>query len=140
MVTENGIWMTDQSVENFGTGECYEAMGDKQCRYSHVRVIENTQARVVVHWRYALAGIRHQIYNETDKKTGEWVDEYWTAYPDGVVVRKQVLWSEFLPVKDRKFYQFQETIFFNQPGTKPQDNVNYEAISFSDSEGHKASY
>jgi hypothetical protein len=140
MVTENGIWMTDQSVENFGTGECYEAMGDKQCRYSHVRIIENTQARVVVHWRYALAGIKHQIYNETDTRTGEWVDEFWTAYPDGVVVRKQVLWSDFLPIKDQKFYQFQETIFFNQPGTKPQDNVDYEAITFSDSEGHKASY
>lgn len=140
LVTENGIWMTDQSVENFKTGECYEAMGDKQCRYSQVRIIENTQARVVVHWRYALAGIQHQIYNETDTRAGEWVDEFWTAYPDGVVVRKQVLWSDFLPIEDRKFYQFQETIFFNQPGTKPQDNVNYEAITFSDSEGHKASY
>ena len=140
LVTENGIWMTDQSVENFGTGECYEAMGDKQCRYSHVRIIENTLARVVVHWRYALAGIKHQIYNETDTTSGEWVDEFWTAYPDGVVVRKQVLWSDFLPIKVRKSYQFQETIFFNQPGTKPQDNVNYEAITFSDSEGNKASY
>ncbi len=140
MVTENGIWMTDQSVENFGTGECYEAMGDKQCRYSHVRIIENTQARVVVHWRYALAGIKHQIFKETDSETGEWVDEYWTAYPDGVVVRKQVLWSEFLPIKDQRSYQFQETIFFNQPGTKPQDNVNNEAITFLDFDGNKASY
>jgi hypothetical protein len=127
-------------VENFGTGECYEAMGDKQCRYSHVRIIENTPARVVVHWRYALSGIKHQIYKETDIKTGEWVDEFWTAYPDGVVVRKQVLWSDFLPVEDQKYYQFQETIFFNQPGTKPQDNVNYEAITFTDLDGHKASY
>ena len=140
LVTENGIWMTDQSVENFGKGECYEAMGDKQCRYSHVRIIENTQARVVVHWRYALSAIRHQIYSETDTSRGEWVDEFWTAYPDGVVVRKQVLWSDFLPINDRKFYQFQETIFFNQPGTKPQDNMNLEAITFSDSEGNKASY
>jgi hypothetical protein len=139
MVTENGIWMTDQSVENFGTGECYEAMGDKQCRYSNVRIIENTPARVVIHWRYALAGIRHQIYNETETKSGEWVDEYWTAYPDGVVVRNQVLWSDFDP-KDQKNYQFQETIFFNQPGTKPQDNVNYEAITFADLDGNKSSY
>ncbi len=139
MVTENGIWMTDQSVENFGTGECYEAMGDKQCRYSNVRIIENTPARVVIHWRYALAGITHKIYNETDAKSGEWVDEYWTAYPDGVVVRNQVLWSGFDP-KDQKNYQFQETIFFNQPGTKPQDNVNYEAITFADLDGNKSSY
>jgi hypothetical protein len=139
MVTENGIWMTDQSVENFGTGECYEAMGDKQCRYSNVRIIENTPARVVIHWRYALSGIKHQIYNETPTKSGEWVDEYWTAYPDGVVVRKQVLWSDF-NYNDQKNYQFQETIFFNQPGTKPQDNMNYEAITFADLDGNKRSY
>ena len=137
LVTENGIWMTDQSVENFGTGECYEVMGDKQCRYTHVRIIENTQARVVIHWRYALAGIKHQIFNETETDAGEWVDEYWTAYPDGVVVRKQVLWSKYEKPSD---YQFQETIFFNQPGTKPQDNVEYEAITFMDDKGNKASY
>ena len=137
MVTENDIWMTDQSGENFGGGECSEAMGDKQCRYSHVRIIENTPARVVVHWRYALASISHKIKHETDTYPGDWMDEYWTAYPDGVVVRKQVLWSEFDPPNH---YQFQETIFFNQPGTKPQDNVEYEAITFLDMDGNKASY
>jgi len=139
LVSENGIWITDQSVENFGTGECYEAMGDKQCRYSHVRIIENTPARCVIHWRYALAGIKHQIFHESDDQNGEWIDEYWTAYPDGVVVRKQVLWSDYAE-KDRPSYQFQETIFFNQPGTKPQDNIELEAITFLDLEGNKASY
>lgn len=48
LVSENGIWMTDQSLENFGTGECFEAMGDKQCRYSHVRIIENSPARCTI--------------------------------------------------------------------------------------------
>lgn len=139
LVTENNIWMTDQSVENFGTGECYEAMGDKQCRYSHVRIIENTPARVVIHWRYALAGIKHQIFEETETRSGDWVDEYWTAYPDGVVVRNQILWSDFQE-KFIKSYQFQETIFFNQPGTRPQDNVDYEAITFVDMQGEQATY
>jgi len=139
MVTENDIWMSDQSIEMYANDECHEAMGDKQCRYSNVRIVENTPARVVVHWRYALAGIRHQIYNESDTSRGAWADEYWTAYPDGVVVRKQVLWSDY-PGKDIPWYQFQETIFFNQPGTKPQDNVNYDALTFSDMDGNKATY
>lgn len=139
LVTENDIWMTDQSVENFGTGECYEAMGDKQCRYSHVRLLENTPARVVVHWRYALAGIKHQIFLESEVCSGDWVDEYWTAYPDGVVVRNQILWSDF-PDNFINSYQFQETIFFNQPGTKPEDNVYYQAITFMDLDKNKASY
>jgi hypothetical protein len=137
MVTENGIWMSDQSGENFGTGECYEAMGDKQCRYSHVRIIENTPARAVIHWRYALASISHKIMNESETDVGDWMDEYWTAWPDGVVVRKQVLWSKFTRPAA---YQFQETIFFNQPGTKPQDNVENEAITFMDMDGATASY
>jgi hypothetical protein len=54
-------------------------------------------------------------------------------------VRKQVLWSDF-NYNDQKNYQFQETIFFNQPGTKPQDNLNYEAITFADLDGNKRSY
>ena len=137
MVSENGLWMTDQSGENFGSGECFEAMGDKQCRYSHVRIIENTPARAVIHWRYALASISHQIMSEAESSPGDWMDEYWTAYPDGVVVRKQVLWSEYLKPQA---YQFQETIFFNQPGTKPQDNVEYEAITFMDMNGKTSSY
>ena len=137
LVSENGIWMTDQSLENWGAGECFEAMGDKQCRYSHVRVIENTAARVVIHWRYALSSISHKIFAETESYPGDWADEYWTAYPDGVVARKQVLWSKF---ETPKTYQFQETIFFNQPGTKPQDNVEMEAITFMDMNGKTAGY
>lgn len=42
--------------------------------------------------------------------------------------------------KDFETYQFQETIFFNQPGTKLHDNINNEAITFCDMEGHKATY
>jgi hypothetical protein len=139
LVSENGIWMTDQSLENFGTGECYEAMGDKQCRYSHVRIIENSPARCVIHWRHALAGIKHQVLHESVNGHGDWADEYWTVYPDGVAVRKQVLWTDFWE-EEKKVYQFQETIFFNQPGTKPQDNVEYNAIEFADIDGNKADY
>lgn len=45
----------------------------KQNRYSHVRLIENHEARVVVHWRYALTDVIYQIAN-TDPVTnwGDW--------------------------------------------------------------------
>jgi len=136
LVSENGIWMSDQSCEGW-KGECYEAMSDKQCRYTHVRIVENSPARVVIHWRYALASVSHKIYRETDTYPGDWTDEYWTVYPDGVAVRNQVLWSDFW---SPKHFQFQETIFLNQPGTRPQDNVELEAITFMDMNGNKASY
>lgn len=139
IVTENNIWMTDQSLENFGSGECYEVMGDKQCRYSHVRIIESTPARCVIHWRYALAGIKHQIIHEDESGWGDWADEYWTIYPDGVGVRKQILHSPYYK-KSFGGYQFQETIIFNQPGQKPQDNLEMRAIQFADLNGDTASY
>ncbi len=139
IVNEKNMWMTDQSLEHWGTGECYEAMGDKQARYSHVRIIENTPARVVVHWRYALAGIKHQLFPEDENGWSDWADEYWTIYPDGIAARKQVLWSKRYET-DKGSMQWQETIFFCQPGTRPQDNVDMEALTFMDMTGNKASY
>ena len=58
-VSENENWMADQSLETWGNGEtdiegCFEHMQDRHCRFSHVRIIENNDARAVVHWRYAL--------------------------------------------------------------------------------------
>lgn len=139
LVNEKNMWMSDQSLEHWGTGECYEAMGDKQTRYSHVRLLENTPARVVVHWRYALAGIKHQLFPEDENGWSDWADEYWTIYPDGIAARKQVLWSKRYET-DKGSMQWQETIFFCQPGTKPQDNVDMEALTFMDMQGNKASY
>jgi Concanavalin A-like lectin/glucanases superfamily len=139
IVNEKNMWMTDQSLEHWGTGECYEAMGDKQTRYSHIRLIENTAARVVIHWRYALAGINHQLFPEDENGWSDWADEYWTIYPDGVAARKQVLWSKRYET-DKGSMQWQETIFFCQPGTRPQDNVAMQALTFMDMQGNKASY
>ncbi|OIP83993.1 MAG: hypothetical protein AUK44_03755 [Porphyromonadaceae bacterium CG2_30_38_12] len=139
IVNEKDQWMSDQSLEHWGTGECYEAMGDKQARYSHVRLLENTPARVVIHWRYALAGIIHQLFPDDENGWSDWADEYWTIYPDGIAARKQVLWSKRFDT-DKGSMQFQETIFFCQPGTRPQDNVEMEAITFLDMKGNKASY
>lgn len=79
-VTENGKWISDQGPEswNFKTLGCFEQMSDKQCRYSHVRIIENTEARVVVHWRTASPAIDYS-FNQIDSQTGwgEWTDEYY---------------------------------------------------------------
>ena len=92
-VTENGLWMGDQSIENFnGTEGCIEHMLDPHCRFSHVRIIESTPARAVVHWRYCpvAANGRH---SQVDPKTGwaDWVDEYYYFYPDQVGMRHVVL-------------------------------------------------
>ncbi|MHC4912346.1 MAG: LamG domain-containing protein, partial [Planctomycetota bacterium] len=130
-VTENNKWMADQSRE---TGEnwdaprpreevptgCCEHMSDAQCRFSHVRLIESSDARVVIHWRYALIDVLYR-QSGVDPTTGwgYWGDEYYTIYPDGVGTRNLV------PGEGG----WQETIFFSAPGTRPEDNCELEAIT-----------
>jgi len=133
LVTEpgpQGIWVNDQGPESY-TDQCYEHMSDKMCRYSHVRLIENTAARVVVHWRNASVGVGYD-WLQTDKNGwGLWTDEYWYIYPDGAAVRYQV--SRRLA--DFPDTQTQQNELLSQPGTRPEDNVSSDAITLSNKEG-----
>jgi hypothetical protein len=112
-------------------------MSDKQCRYSHVRVIESSDARVVVHWRYAPIDV-HYEHAFTDELTGwsDWVDEYYTIYPDATGVRAITVHSSGL----HKWTEFQEGILVNQPGTLPDDNVELGAVSVANMEGEHHTY
>jgi len=80
--------MTNEFIECWGAGNqgCNEPMQDRECRYSRVQLLEKSPARAVVHWRYALSDPHYNIYRN------EWVDEYYTMYPDGVGVRQVNLW------------------------------------------------
>ena len=55
----------------------------------HDRIIENTDARVVIHWRYASVDVLYKHPNSCRNEDGwgVWTDEYLTVYPDGVGVR-----------------------------------------------------
>ena len=143
-VTENGKWYTDEFLEAYGPpgctgGEDCEPMSDKQTRYAHVSIVQSTDARAVIHWRYAPAETRNYIGSFVDPVTGwwDWVDEYWTVYPDGVAVRKQVLWST---EQGEWAHEWQETIIINGPGQRPEDNINYDALSLANMKGESATY
>ena len=130
-VTENGKWVCDQSPESWNPWGCCEHMSDKRCAYSHVRILENTEARVVVHWRVASADITYG-FNHVDPHTGwgEWTDEYYTIYPDAVAVRHQEIRSTWAANME-----WQQTELLNQPGTRPQDNVELEAMTIVNMDG-----
>ena len=131
MVTENNHWMSDQSVEIFceeppgGRPSLSEHMSDKEARFSHVRVLENTDARVVMHWRYAVADLFYQPCRPTD-----FVDEYHTIYPDGVLIRHVVYWTGVADYQDMQA--------FSNPGLTPLDVVNLQALSVADIDGRTA--
>ena len=135
-VMENGQWMADQSSEYFDTiNGCFEHMIDPHCLYSHVRIIENTKARIVVHWRYIPVSVRKQ-FSQVDERTGwsDCVDEYFTFYPDGIGIRKVVQYTSGQPLGPS------EAIAFCQPGTTPEDNVNLDAMTLVNLKGESYTY
>ncbi len=142
-VTENGKWYTDEFVETGGLpgcpdGEDCEPMSDKQNRYAHVRILESTPARAVIHVRYGQCEVEHDICANPDPITGwtDWADDYYTVYPDGVAARKTVAWTSNFKV----WREFQETIVINQPGTRPEDNIETNALTFVNLKGETATY
>jgi len=138
-VSENDIWYNNEFNETWGHGAlgCAEPMSDKQCRYSHVRIIENNEARVVVQWRYALIDTRY-VMVRVDPVTGwgDWSDEYYTIYPDGVGIRKINLWSS----QPMDSHEFQESIVLNQAGTRPEDNIETRALTMVNMKGETHTY
>jgi Concanavalin A-like lectin/glucanases superfamily len=141
-VTENDKWYTDEFLETWGKGcplggDC-EPMSDKQNRFSHVNILESDDARVVVHWRYALVEVEKYSGAWPDPQTGwfDWTDEYWTVYPDGVAVRKQVLHT----TDTARPHEWQETIVLNQPGSTPDDDINWDAITLENMQGIVKTY
>jgi len=140
--TYDGAWYTNEFFERRGhLGGCdsmCEPMSDKQTRYSHVRIIESTDARVVVHWRYSPVDLYYQHpYRDEMTGWGDWVDEYYTIYPDSVGVRKATIHTGS-PQKD--WIEYQEAIVINQPGTMPEENINYDAVTFANLKGESKTF
>jgi hypothetical protein len=139
-VSENENWMSDQSVEAWENGKndgegCFEHMQDRHCRFSHVRIIENTEARVVVHWRYAPVSAYDHTWR-VDPKTGWecWIDEYYYIYPDASAIRK-VSWKKGTLGEPR---QFQETLALLHPGQIVSDLLEKDYVTVADYAGKTA--
>ncbi len=136
-VTENGIWFNNEFIETWSDRGCQEPMSDKRCEYSQVKIIENTPARCVVHWRYALID---NWYNKAniDSLTGwgDWTDEFYTIYPDGVAVRSQTLHSS----KTSSRHEWHEGIVVMGQGQRPEDVLYPEAVIMANMDGNEHVY
>ena len=141
-VSDNDKWYTDEFLEVWDSGcpdggDC-EPMSDKQARFSHVDILESNAVRAVVHWRYALIEVVNGKGAWNQARTGwtDWADEYWTVYPDGVAVRKQVLHSANI----HGVHEWQETIVLHQPGSRPEDDIETAAITLGNLQGATKTY
>jgi Skp family chaperone for outer membrane proteins len=136
-VTENGIWYDNEFNETWSELGCHEPMSDKQCRFSHVRIIESSNARVVVHWRYALVDNWYNLA-KIDELTGwgDWTDEVYTIYPDMVAVRKITLHSS----QPASPHEWHEGIIVMGPGQRPEDVLYPEALTLANMAGQTHTY
>ena len=122
-VTENGKWVSDQSPEswNWKTWGCFEHMSDKRC---HSRMCAFWKTATPAPWSIGAspAPSINYDFNHVDPDTGwgEWTDEYYYIYPDAVAVRYQEVRSTWAANME-----WQQTELLNQPGTRPQDNVEW---------------
>ncbi len=141
-VTETNKWISDQSSEltdwhwdarSEGAQSCCEHMSDYQARHSHVRIIENTDTRVVVHWRYASVDVLYKHPNScrNEDDWGVWTDEYLIIYPDGVGVRTVDQHGDLDYYDDQGggTIGFHDTQFLSAAGTKPEDNINPQSLT-----------
>jgi hypothetical protein len=73
-----------------------------------------------------------------DPNTGwyDWVDEYYTIYPDAVGVRKITVHTN----QPDLWMEFQEAIVVNQPGTLPDDNIDLGAVAVCNMRGEHVTY
>lgn len=126
-VTEKGNWMSNEFVERkkvTGWG-CPESMSDKHADFSSVRILENTPARTVVLWRNAPVGVNQKFpYQSEETQWGDWSEETYIFYPDGVGVRKMEVWSEHLD----HWYEWCQSLQVLHPSQRPEDVLDKDRI------------
>jgi hypothetical protein len=141
IVNESNQWYTNEFNETGNTinapDDC-EPMSDKGCWDSHVRVIENTPARVVIHWRYRLASSNHH-WGNYDAATGwgDIADWYYYIYPDGVASKNMRCYSTY----PDSWHEWDEQIVVLGEGQHPGNVIEQEPImTLVDSVGNTFDY
>jgi hypothetical protein len=124
-VTDNNRWMADQSSEIFTTHGCSEHMSDKQTRHSYARIIENNDARVVIHWRYPCVDVGYVCIDRMN-----YTDEYHTIYPDATGIRKVVYNNSTTGAPG-----FQDIQYFTNPGETALDVIDLNAVTVANTNG-----
>jgi len=128
----DAVWSNDQSPEDYYKGQCHEHMSDMLCRFSNARIIHNSEARTLVHWRNSSVSIDYK-WPEIDKDgRGIWTDEYWTIYPDGISIRHQLVHNN----TDRKITgELNQNEILHQPGQTTDDVVHDAAVIIASTDG-----
>lgn len=128
LVNDKNQWFTNEFNEtwNKSGGEgCMEPMSDKENYTSHARIVEQSPARVVVHWRVALMDVNRHIYAnfDTTSGSGDWIDWYYYIYPDGVALKKMRLYTH-----GELNHEWQESIVLMEENQKPEEVLEKKPV------------
>ncbi len=151
MVTENNIKLSNLAAETYdprdfdGTGglASFEPGMDVEGRYVRAWIEHQSDARIVVRVRYALANnlydIAHpDIPSGSPYGKGDWTDEWHYIYPDGTNIRHMKIYTGLAPVSrpfgfDREppstVHEFMESVVIGEPGHIPTDDIETDALT-----------
>ena len=151
LVTENGIQYSNGFAETYdprrdpGAKETsFEPGFDDDNIYSRMWIESQHDARIVVRVRGALVSdegkhIAHaDIPSGSPYGEGDWVDEWYTIYPDGVHARHVKIYTGLaarsLPFSSnreppRVIHEFMEAIVLGTEGHAPPDDIETNAIT-----------
>ena len=141
IVNEANQWFCNEFNETGfqpqAPGDC-EPMSDKACWSSHVRVLENTPARVVVHWRYRLINPEHGwAYCNAATGWGDIADWYYYIYPDGVAAKRMRCYSS----DPDKWHEWDEQMAILGEGQHPEKVIRrVPVMTLVDAAGQATSY
>lgn len=153
LVTENGIRYCNEWVETYDVNvrpdskaagaDSMEPAMDQENRYTRMWIESQNEARIVVRTRGALCNpdgiIAHaNVPSGSPYGDGDWMDEWYIIYPDGVHIRKSRVYT-FYAAESRPFgwkrtppnyvHEFQEIMFKGDPGHLPEDDIETEALT-----------
>jgi hypothetical protein len=160
MVTENDIHYSNGWTETYdpkASGSC-EVLWDRDARYARMWIESQNPARIIVRVRAALADpdgyIAHSdIPSGSPYGKGDWTDEWYYIYPDGVHTRHVRIYSglaaQSLTVTDETFqgitpineippnvvHEYQEEFIFGQNGHIPEEDIEPEALTLIKMDG-----
>ena len=117
-----------------------EVQQDKANRYARMWIEKQSAARIVVRTRAALCDKNGVIaHNDVPSGSpygkGDWVDEWFTIYPDGTHVRVVKIYTGVAQAAaahwadDTTPFETQETTIINGDGRPPTDDIDVNALT-----------
>ncbi len=146
MVTENNIRYSNFWAETYEPrigGGSFETLMDEDYRYARMWIQSQNDARIIVRVRGALCDSKGNIAHTdipggSPYGKGDWVDEWYTIYPDGVHVRHVKIYTG-LASRSRPFgfnreppavvHEFMEAAVLGAPGHLPAEDIEIGALT-----------